>query len=263
MIKVLIVYLISLLLCIGGFIPVVRQLRKKTEKKIRFASLFIGVIAAVAFFLVMTVLFRATFRNLNYYNTALFSTLVGTLYIFLMSIIVSVLIKCFLFDRYKSEAGHSFLFGFGVTPVAFFVIYIFIMFVSLVINGLFNGPCTVEEGGKLCFEDNTMISVFQPVGGHVSFAILFLVLLLVLYSEGVLLQKISEEKHSLWISVVWMCGFHLFKALAITTIPFISMYGLKHWELALVVAILSAPCVLFARFLPKVVVAEEYTKQFE
>ena len=261
--EVLIVYFLSLLLCAAGYVFGFKALKKKCENKIRFGALFCGVIASVAFLFLMMLLFKATFNNDNYYNTALFHGLIGSLYVFLISTVTSLLVKALFFGRYKSEAGYSFLLGFGAMPSAFLSVYLLIMSVSVVINGLFNGPCTVENGGLLHFEDNTMISVFQPVWGHISFAVLFLMLGFLFYWEGVLLQKISETKRSLGISILWICGFHILKAIAITVVPFMSLFRLTHWQLAIIVTVFSLLSFVFVFFMPKAPEQTEYTKQFE
>lgn len=262
MTSILLCYIIGFLLCAAGLSALYLLLKKKLEK-LRWGPFFIGVICAVAYFLIIMLLFRATFRSDYYYNTVAFRTLVGFVFLALLALARFLLVKAVFFSRYKEEQGFSFCFGLGAAPVAFLGIYLLIMTLVVAGNGIFNGPCVVESEGYLSFADNTIISVFRPAAGHVSFAVLFVALAGMFLISGGLLCRISIKRYHPAVSVAWVIFMMVLEAVAILPLPFVSMYGLSHWQLALIVCVAAIISAVLLIVMPKERKPANYTKQFE
>lgn len=263
MTEVLLCYIIGFFLCAAGLTGLFFLLKKRMDIKVRWGTFFIGFISAVVYFLIIMLLFRATFRSDYYYNTTLFRTLVGFVFLALLAVARLLLVKAVFFTRYKEEQGFSFSFGFGAAPLAFLGLYLLIMSLVVAGNGIFNGPCIVENEGYLSFADNTIISVFRPAAGHVSFAVLFVALAAMFLLSSALLRRISEKRYHPAVSVSWVIFMVVLEAIAILPIPFIAMYGLSHWQLALIACAAAAISALLLIVMPKEQKPANYIKQFE
>lgn len=263
MTEILLFYIAALLVCALGFAATFIFLKNKLQAKFRWGSFFIGVIAAVVYFLIILLLFKASFSNDNYYNTAWFRALVGFVYVALLALARLMLVKGCCFNRYKEDQGYSFSFGFGCAPLAFLAIYCLIMIFVVGGNGIFNGPAVVEKAGYLSFADNTIISVFRPAAGHLSFAILFLFVMIMVIASGHCMHRLCEQQFSLAISVGWVVMLVVLEALALVPVPFITMFRLAHWQLAVIAGFSAAVSVVLAFFMPQKQKPANYTKQFE
>ena len=263
MIEILLCYIFAFLVCIAGLAGIYLFLKKKLQVKLHWGALSIGVITAVVYFFIIMLLFQATFRTEYYYNTPFFRSMVGGLFLALLALTRYMLVKVICFNRYKEDLGYSFSFGFGAAPAVFLAIYLLIMALVIAGNGIFNGPCVIEEEGYLSFADNTIISVFRPAAGHISFAVMFVLLPVMMLLSAHLLWRISEKKYNAAVSVVWVILFSLLETIAILPIPFINMYALKHWQLLLIVAVTTAIGVILLKFMPKEKKPSNYIKQFE
>lgn len=233
------------------------------KKKLHVGIFCLGVISTVALFFVILLLFRLTFGTDQYYNTPFFRTMVGFVFLALLWLLWILIVKSAFFNRYKEAEGLSFCFGFGAAPALFMGIYLLIMLPVVGFNGLFNGPCEVAEEGYLTFADNTIITVFRPAAGHISFAVTFLLFAMMTLSTGILLRKICEEKIRTGVIVGWTILAVALNAAAVLPLPFFAMYGLDHWQLAVLSAVLALIHVLLVIFIPKIPKDATYTKQFE
>ncbi len=263
MTAILLCYIAAFLLSIAGFAALYLFLRKKLQVRLRWGMFSLGIITAVIYFLVILLLYHVTFNPDYYYNTPFFRSMVGMVFLALLCLIRLMLVKFAFFGRYNEQGGYSFCFGFGAAPGAFLTFYLLFMTLVVAGNGLFNGPCIVESEGYLSFADNTIISIFRPAAGHISFALVFFAFAAMEIASACLLHKISEEPYHPGVSVAWVLFAVLLEAGAILPIPFISMYGLAHWQLAVIVSILSAVSISLVRFIPKKSDPSTYTKQFE
>lgn len=263
MTEIMLFYIAAFLLCGLGFAALFIFVKNKLQAKLRWGSFFIGVIAAVVYFLIILLLFKASFSNDNYYNTPWFRALVGFVYVALLGLARLMLVKSCCFNRYKEAQGYSFSFGFGSAPLAFLAIYCLIMTLVVGGNGIFNGPAVVEKAGYLSFADNTIISVFRPAAGHLSFAILFLFVMIMIMASGYCMHRLSEQQYPLVITVGWVVMVVVLEALALIPIPFITMFRLAHWQLAVIAGFSAAASVALACFMPQKQKPANYTKQFE
>ena len=200
--------------------------------------------------------------NGNFYNTPFFQAFVGTVYLILLAAFRNFLVKALFFNKYHENAGYSFCFGFGYAPAAFIGIFCMIMFLIVAGNGLFNGPATVLENGRLCFADNTIIEMTGPIWGYVTFGIITFAFSGVLVLCGNMLWKISEQKLGFWVSVIWFCAFTALEASIVGLIHYI-LYGLNYWIAAMIALVILCFAVALIRFIPKKKKDSKYTKQFE
>lgn len=252
-------YAIALLLIAAGVGGVFFLLKKKT----RLGMFFLGVITMVVFFFAVLLLFRLTFNTDQYYNTPFFRTMVGFVFLALLNLLRILIVKSAFFSRYKEEEGFSFSFGFGAAPALFLGVYLLIMLPVVGFNGLFNGPCLVAEEGYLTFADNTIITVFRPAAGHISFALAFLLFALMSLFTGSLLRKLCQEKIRTGVAVGWTVFAVVLESLVILPLPFYAMYGLSHWQLTVWTAVLAVIHGLLVAFIPKIREDATYSKQFE
>lgn len=262
MTEILIYYIVSLLFLVGS-IWGIGCLFKKQEMKMRWGMFFLGILAAILYFAVVMVLFKLTFSGDEYYNTPLFRGTVGFVFIALLCLLRALILKGFFFGKYKEEQGLSLSFGFGIAPGLLLSFYLLIMAVVLAVNGIFNGPCVLEEGGYLSFADNTIITVFRPAAGHLSFAVLFVSFAVLILASGWLHKNISMTKRKMSVSIIWTIFLVVLEVLAVLPVPFFAMFGLSHWHVAVIGAIAAIAAVLLVRFMPRVKEEGEYTKQFD
>ena len=213
--------------------------------------------------MIIVILFRVTFGTDTYYDTPLFRVLVGMVYVVLTALLRFLLVKGIFFNRYKEEQGYSFVWGFGSTPAIFLGLYLLIMTFVVAVNGIFNGPCIVESEGYLSFADNTIISVFQPTAGHISFAVLFLAFSVLHLASAYLMNKLSVRPYNLSIIIFWPIMLLVLEGIALLPIPFIAMFQMSHWQVALVGVIAAAISVALVIFMPRDNRPVEYIKQFE
>ncbi len=261
--SVLLSYVAALAVLIAGFLGIYLFLEKKLQIKIRWGMFFLGIITTVFYCAAIVLLFRVTFSVDYYYNTVFFRSMVGLVFLAILCVVRLLVVRSTFFKNHRVEQGYSFSFGFGIAPAALMGVYLLLMTLVVAGNGLFNGPCIVEEEGYLSFADNTIITIFRPVAGHVSVALVFIAYAVMMTASAHLLQKLSKGNYRFGVSVAWTFFMILLEAGAILPLPFISMYKLDHWQLAVIVGIFAAINVLLVRFIPKVKSSTTYTRQFE
>ena len=103
MIGIFLSYIIALLLSVGGLVGSIVLIRKKQKGLFRLGSFFIGIISSVADVVVIMLLFRLTFNGEAYYNTVFFRTLVGLVYLALLSLVRFLAVKLVFFNRDREE----------------------------------------------------------------------------------------------------------------------------------------------------------------
>lgn len=263
MTSLLLCYAAALLLLFAGFFGIFYFLKKAVKIKPHWGMFFLGIIIAVVTAAAVVLLWRVTFRTDNYYNTALFRTLVGFVYLALLCFLRILIVRNAAFANYREDMGYSFCFGFGAAPGLFLGVYLLIMLPVVGFNGLFNGPCIVAEEGYLTFEDNTIITVFRPAAGHISFALAFLFFAVMTVGTGIILHKATHRLLHRGVPTAWTIFAIVIEAAAILPLPFFGMYGLQHWALAVMEGVLGAAMILLAFLMPDIKEAATYTKQFE
>ena len=263
MAKILICYFIAALVIGSGIFGLFAYLKKGLKACRKGGAFFGGMLSAAAYFLGMLLLFRVTFSNEMYYDTPFFRTVLGFVFIALLAMIRFFAVKKFFFDRDREDAGYSFSLGFGLAPGAFLGIYALIMFFVVGCNGLFNGPCVEEAEGLLGFADNTMISIFLPEAGHISFAVLFIAFAAFNLLFGKLIQKITDEPHRAVVNIGWAVMMLVLEAVLILPVPFIKMYGLAHYGPSVIAVLCAVAAFLLVRFMPMIKKESAYIKQFE
>ena len=263
MTSLLLCYAAALVLFVAAFIGTLFFIKRFLKEKPHWGMFFLGIIVAAVSAAAVVVLWMVTFRTENYYNTPFFRTMVGFVYLLLICLVRVLIVRGALFGNYREDKGYSFCLGFGAAPGLLLTAYLLIMLPVVAFNGLFNGPCTVAEEGYLTFADNTIITVFRPAAGHVSFALAFFFFTVMTVATGVLLRKVTQQRCRPGVPVIWTILAVMLEAGAILPIPFFSMYGLQHWHLPLIVGILATVLVLLARFVPEAQEEATYTKQFE
>lgn len=261
--KVLLCYGIALLLLAGGVYGSLLYMKKVLKAQWKGKAFFGGILIALCYFLGIILLFRFTFSSNMYYDTPFFRTVVGFLYLALLALVRFMILKFPFFNHYRESGGHSLSLGFGLAPAAFLSVYALLMFFVVLFNGIFNGPCIVESEGLLSFADNTMISVFQPVAGHVSFAALFAIFgfFNLLFSR--LIERITNERISLAVAILWPVALFALEAIMLLPIPFIKMYDLAHYALPIIAGICAGIAFLLVQFMPTKKKEAKYIKQFE
>ncbi len=181
----------------------------------------------------------------------------------LLSMVHFLLVRFGLLTGTVKDQGQSFGLGFGLSPILFVGFYVLIMIAVLLKNCLFNGPGIINDG-YISFADNTIIAIFQPVIGHVSFASALLFYAAFVIAFDCYVQKINFGKYPLSVSIIWCILLVFMEGLSILPIPFIKMYGLEHWHLPIITGVLALMAGLFVRFMPKKKEMDTtYTKQFE
>lgn len=263
MFEVLALYLVSALLFVLGIVGVVLFFKKQTLK-IKPLFVFLGLLFAILYFVVLFVLFFSTF-NANsdqyFYNTT-YVVGIGFAYVFILSIVRCLLIKSLFFNREYREQGLSFDLGFGVAPAAFVAVYLLLFFFVIAYNGIFNGPAVWSSDGYFIFEDNTIINLLLPRASGA----LYVMIALVLYAAFVLIEgwfykKVSEKNYKWIYSVIFPIIFALLETGMILPIPYVDMNA--YWQLDIVSAVAVGLALLLVIRLPKEKSPAAYTKQFE
>ncbi len=263
MTEILLCYIVSLAVIAAGFAAFLVYFKRGAKIRLQAGSVLIGILSAVLYFALLVLLFMATFSTDYYYNTVFFRSLVGFVFIALLCLARLLLTRSVFFNRDKDSQGLSFCFGFGAAPAVLLAVYLLIITLVVAFNGLFNGPCVVEEGEYLSFADNTIISVFRPAAGHISFALLAVFYAVITTASGFVLRKFSARPYGIFVTVLWVVLMILLETVAVFPVPFISMFQLDHWQLPLIGAIAAAGSATLARFMPKEKKPADYTKQFE
>lgn len=261
--SLLLCYAASLLVLLAGFFGILFFIQKGIKIKFHWGMFFLGIIIAVITAAVVVLLWRVTFRTDNYYNTVFFRTLVGFVYLGLLCFLRILIVRNAAFANYHEEKGYSFCFGFGAAPGLLMGAYLLIMLPVVGFNGLFNGPCIVAEEGYLTFADNTIITVFRPAAGHISFALAFLFFAVMAVGTGIILHNATHRLLRRGVSTVWTVFAIVIEAGAILPLPFFRMYGMQHWALAVTEGVLAVVMILLAFLMPDVKEEVTYTKQFE
>lgn len=255
-------YLIALLITVAALIGSVFYLKKLRGQPICWGALFGGMLAALVCLIGILFLFRLTFSAENYYNTVVFRTLIGLLYLFLLNGLRFLLTKTAFFNRYREPQGYCFALGYSAAPTAFLCVYLFIMTVVLGYHCLFGGPAVITDE-YLSF-GNTIISVFRPVAGHVSFAGIFALYMVIVLAQVTFIDKTTTKPYRPVFVLLWTGLLIVAEAVALLPVPFIKMYQLAHWQLVILVAVMAVIAVLLTLFIPKPRAVETtYTKQFE
>ncbi len=256
-------YLAALAICAAAFAALYIFQRKIQKIKLHTGFFFGGLLFSIAYFVGIMALFRMTFTSQDYYNTIAFRTMVGMVFLAILCFIRFLILKIFFFNHDRNEQGFSFSFGFGIAPSAFLAAYLLIMLIVVAFNGLFNGPCIVEENGCLSFADNTIISIFRPVSGHLSFAFLFLLFCGISYAFSLFIEKICARNYSPVIVVVWLILLLLPESVLVLVVPFMKMYSFEHWHLLIIAFFCALASFLLVKFIPLEQKPESYTQQFE
>ena len=263
MAEVLIFYFCSVIAAVGAVIGAFLWFKKK-EIAIRPLFLFLGVIISVVYFAILLVLFFSTFNATSdqYFNTASFRGLIGFVYVFLLCIVRSLITRAALFAQEKREQGMSFAFGFGIGPALLLGIYLFMMAMAILYNGIAHSPVEWNADGYLLFADNTIIGmVFSTPAAHLYMMLALISYLPTILANGLFYKKISERVFSPVIVVGFAVGLALLETGAILPIPFINMNS--YWGLAIIGVIVALLSIALVCFLPKEKKAKDYTKQFE
>ena len=258
MIMIYLSYLFALLLC---FFAVFIFFRKKKKSMLSF---LIGFFSFVLYFVLLMALFHFTFKTPAYYNTPVFRVLIGIVFVFIVTLLRFWILKIAYFDRSNENQAESFFAGFGAAPAAGLGVYVFVMLLLITAHALFNGPAIVEQSGVLSFRDNTVISVFLPVTGHISFAFTFLFYRYLLASSGTIERKLLTGKHPIRVAVLWTVFSCVLESVCVVCIPFMKLLSIRHWHLALIVGFCAGLNYLLARFYPSAnEKTSNYEKQFE
>lgn len=262
MIGIFLSYIGALLICIAGVISGILLLKKQ---KIRFhiGAFALGIITAILSVVAIILLFRLLFAGSDYYNTVFFRTMVGSVILSILCGLRFLLLKSTCFNRDREDLGYSFGFGFGFAPLLFVGLYLLIMTLILAGNCLFNGPCIIEEA-YLSFADNTIISIFRPVEGHLSFAFIFAYYAGLVWASCKWNEQLNLERYSTPVLILSSVFLFIFEGISLLLIPFMKMYGLSHWQLAICIGVFFVLSVLLVCFVPKAKEKDStYTKQFE
>ncbi len=263
--KILIFYIAGILVCILGFFAIKAVVERGLKTRIRWRSFFVGMLVSVLYFALALILIYVTFNNNYYYNTAFFRTMVGSLYFVLLALVRFCITKKFFYDQKKLSAGISFSFGFGFSPVLFLAVYLLLMLLIVSVNAIFNAPYVLEAEGYLSFADNTIISVFQPAAGHLSFALVFVGFDCFAVAFSAFIKKITTKHYHFAAVFGWVCLFLLLEAVSLMPIPFMMQFRLNHWQLALIEWVSVGLAIVLARFIPggEPDPHPDYQKQFE
>lgn len=258
--SVLLCYLAALVILSVGFFVICLFLKKGLSAKWKAGPFFGGILLSAVYFLGALLLFRLCFANDMYYNTALYRILVGFVLLMIFCFIRFLILKLPFFDYDRENAGFSLAFGFGAAPAAFLWIYSLLMLVIVAANGIFNGPCIVEESGLLSFADNTVISVFRPVAGHISFAVLFSAYALLSVVLAWVIKKITDHAHRSVVNVIWAIAVMVLET--VTVLPVLFMQ-LPHWSYPIIAVLCTVIAVALVKWMPIKKEESDYIKQFD
>ena len=99
MTHILLCYLAALIICAACFAAIYIILKKAFKIQTRWAVFFGGVLFALAYYAGVMLLFQATFRTQQYYNTTAFRTLVGLVFLLLFCFARFLILHIFFFRQ--------------------------------------------------------------------------------------------------------------------------------------------------------------------
>lgn len=263
MVEVLIFYLCSTLAAIAAIFGGVLWFKKK-EVDLHLKFFFLGIIVSVVYFTVLLVLFFSTFNATSdqYFNTGSFRVLIGFVYVFILCLVRSLIFRGTLFAREKREQGMSLSFGFGVGPALLLGIYLLMMAVVILYNGIVHSPVEWNAEGYLLFADNTIIGMIFPMpAAHLYIMLAFIGYMAMVLANGWFYKQISQRVISPVIVVSFAIGLALLETGTILPIPFVDMGS--YWGLSIIGTVAAILAITLVCFLPKEKKPMDYTKQFE
>ena len=263
MLNVLVFYLLSVVRFAAAVVGLVVFFKKK-QIKLRLSFLFLGIIAAILYFVLLFVLFFSTF-NANsdqYFFTKTYVIGIGFSYVFVLSIVRCLLMKVAFFNKEYNEQGLSFTLGFGTAPALFIAIYLLLFFFVIAYNGIFNGPAVWNAEGYFLFEDNTIINLLLPKASGAFYAMIALAFYAYFaLIESWLYKKISQKIYKWVYFILFPIAFGLLETGMILPIPYVDMGS--YWVLSILGGIAVGVAIVLVNLLPKEKAPVEYTRQFE
>ena len=261
-------YAITVLVCIG--VPcLVCAIASKRGYKLSILHNIVGYlffgIFFVGYYLVLGYHLAASDGVAEYYNTATYRVVI----IALLTIFSTVLLWLFgmivYMRRQAYKACLSFFAGFGNGGCLAVGCYALLMLVMLTIQCLSSSFVAFDtEVCAFYFSDGTYFSVFQPMSGHVSFALVALSFLAIAISFALILCRITSAQVPFWTTALAFVGLILLLGIFLVVLCFMPMFGLPHYLMAVieVVCALISACLVRLTYRFIKIPDQAYKKQF-
>jgi hypothetical protein len=271
LIKVLLFYFLSMVALAGAVWGGIRLFKKK-EIRLKIGAMLLGGGISVVYLLILFLLYWSTFNaNIDGYfftnstaNNVLVIFLIGSAYVFVLSLVRSLILNAVYFSAKKRDAGFSFDFGFAAAPAMLIGILYFFNFCVKIYYAIFNGPAVwnIDEE-RFIFGNNIALSpaLYTDPAKHFYIMIALIAFFAILLSGAFIFEGIAKKEYkTIWASV-GAGAVLLFESLFIASIPWCDFFG---WLLIAVLSIIvAAGAVAIAHYLPRKKEQLGYTKQFE
>lgn len=263
----LLTYIVTFLLSLGLPSATFFAFRKKCEK-FHFFHFLVGMVAFIicAVPIVLLLATHLTSKdNISNYNvtTAYKLTLIGV--ILSLIVVLFVLFVHRFFIAGQRRGALSFAKGMGFGGVAAIGLYALMMLVMLVVQYF---SSTLEyfdaETYVYVFSNETYISVFSPLAGHVSLAIIFVAIYYLFVFFADTMMAFYKEKVKLYKKILILAAQGLCIVIAWEITIYMRQLSVAHWAAALICGFLCGISLLLRALLP--VFAEKdqaYVKQFD
>lgn len=265
----LLVFAVTAVLCLGIPIAVLLLLKKKNYK-LSAINILIGmlsfIVAFACYFIVLKFHLSGSDNVQDYYNTPFYRVMIISLLTVLVTVLLWVFCTIGYIKRQNFRSCLSFFSGFGCSATVLVGLYSVSMFFVLLFK-LFSGYVGFDaELQAFEFRNEVFVSVFEPIGGHISYGIAALGFLLAEVLLGVCLNRIGQNRLPFWTSFVTFVGLVLALTVIVVSVCFATLFGWAHYFVAGVVVVMDALCLLMVwlagKFSDKSK-KEAYQKQFD
>ncbi len=263
-------YGISALLCLA--LPFVMHFSLKRKKEsIRLFHLLLGlvffIVFLVAYYFILGTYLAVKKGIGDYYNTPVFRVTVITLITVVLSLLLTLFARGVYIRRQMFAENRSFFIGFGFGMPILIGVYCLSMFLILIAHYMTSALLAFDPAVEaFLFSGRKYISVFLPMWGHVSMAVIAVGFFLSCLAFGVCINRTATERAlPAWGSFVTNLGVIIGFCVMIDIVCFMAMLSVPHYALAIMMMLIAGWQAFMIRLTYRIKKKEqqEYRKQFE
>ncbi len=245
-------------------------LARKKGYKINVLQMFFGfilfIISFVCYFLILKHHLSTADGVTNYYNSPAYRVAIIAMFTLFFAVLLWIFGMLVYMRKQSYKSCLSFFAGFGSGGCLMIGGYGILMLLSLTIQCLSSSYQYYDTKVEaFYFSDETYVSVFQPMFGHVSFAIAAICFLTILIAFAWVMCRITS------INIPFKVNFFTFVLLLISitafliVLCFMRMFSCPHYLMALISLFCAGISLLAVHFTYRFVSTNSglYSKQFE
>ena len=262
-------YGISALICLL-LPPLFYRFRKRKEEKIKIFHFLTGlcffIFFLVAYYLVLSSYLSAKGGIADYYNTPAFRIAVITAITVIFSVLLTLFSRGVYTRRQMFRENRSFFIGFGAGMPILVGVYCLSMFLILLFHYVGSTLLAFDDSVRaFLFGGRTYISVFLPMTGHISMAVIAVGFWASCAAFGMCINRTATERAlPTWGSVLTNLGVIVGFCIMVDIVCFMTMIAMPHYLLAILMLLVTAWQVFMIRMTYRIKkkTPQEYKKQF-